>query len=242
MNEKRMSGTDRKQLILSSVRGLLCDKGLSVTTKELSEAAGVSEALIYKYFSSKEEIYLSLVEKCCQGHKGLSHELAELPPSSEVLVCATFLMIHIMTSGMQTEEPEFTLTTEQINGLVMQSLRDDGEVARRLFAQGLGPWVDYFISSMEAAENNGDLIAGPIDKRNLIWMIHHGVRGNQMTLMPTPDAFMTSIKDLNSFKKDLLVFSLMAMGMKVNVIIKIIDSNFFKDFKSKTIQSQGVPT
>ena len=57
----RLSGGERRQAIADAVRGVFADKGFDgTTTRELAKAAGVSEALLYKHFPSKESLYAAL--------------------------------------------------------------------------------------------------------------------------------------------------------------------------------------
>ena len=234
-----MNSEDRKLCILAAVRGLFCKKGLSVTSKELSKAAGVSEALIYKHFDSKEDLYKALVEKSCRGHEEVGQELASLKPSTEVLVCATYLMIHIITAGTNEGKEDFSLSPEETRGLLLQSFQTDGEVARTLFEQGLAPWVQYFVSSMQAAKKSGDLEQGPMDFDSLVWLAHHAVMGIKMTLHPTPDAFMAKAQTEQKLKNNTLIFALRGMGLRLETIKEIMKSNNFKQFIKKIDSPTG---
>ena len=65
---KRMSAANRREQILSVSCDLFRKYGYdSVTTKQLSEALGCSEALIFKHFKSKEDIYLELMNQWEHG-------------------------------------------------------------------------------------------------------------------------------------------------------------------------------
>ncbi|PYM09743.1 MAG: hypothetical protein DME18_17505 [Verrucomicrobia bacterium] len=55
MIEQRLSAEERREAIVKAALPLFARKGFAnTTTRELADAAGVSEALIYKHFPSKE--------------------------------------------------------------------------------------------------------------------------------------------------------------------------------------------
>lgn len=68
----RMSGDKRREQILQTAFDLFSRKGFSgTTTKDIARAAGVSEAMVFKHFGSKDELYGALIEaKTCND--GLS--------------------------------------------------------------------------------------------------------------------------------------------------------------------------
>ncbi|HEX6279369.1 MAG TPA: TetR/AcrR family transcriptional regulator [Pyrinomonadaceae bacterium] len=66
----RMTGDKRREQILQTAFDLFSHKGFSgTTTKDIARAAGVSEAMVFKHFSSKDELYGALLEakKCHEG-------------------------------------------------------------------------------------------------------------------------------------------------------------------------------
>lgn len=60
---KRLSAVERKKTILEAAREEFAKTGDvgGTTTKKIAARAGVSEAIIYRYFESKEELYLAAV-------------------------------------------------------------------------------------------------------------------------------------------------------------------------------------
>lgn len=59
----RVDAETRRGLIIRSAAELFAERPLhEVTTKQLSEAAGVSEALIFQHFGSKQGLYVAVVE------------------------------------------------------------------------------------------------------------------------------------------------------------------------------------
>ena len=61
-SRKRIPGQIRKATITRSAASLFAEKGFSGTkTREIAERAGVSEALIFKHFPSKEDLYAAIL-------------------------------------------------------------------------------------------------------------------------------------------------------------------------------------
>ncbi|GIP22311.1 TetR/AcrR family transcriptional regulator [Paenibacillus sp. J22TS3] len=55
---------ERRERILRVAAAIFAEKGIAaIKIGELAEAAGMSQGLLYRYFSSKEEIFAVLVEK-----------------------------------------------------------------------------------------------------------------------------------------------------------------------------------
>ena len=67
---KKISGTQRKELILNAACCLFAENGYEkTTTKQIALAAKCSEALIYKYFESKKTIMDTLLEEWVLAQK-----------------------------------------------------------------------------------------------------------------------------------------------------------------------------
>ncbi len=60
---RRMAAKDRKDQIAKIAAGLFSQKGFSgTTTKEIAESAGVSEAIIFRHFATKEALYSAILD------------------------------------------------------------------------------------------------------------------------------------------------------------------------------------
>ena len=61
----KLTGQQRREAIVKAVRKVFAEKGFhGTTTKELGRAAGVSEALLFKYFPNKEALYAAMQAAC----------------------------------------------------------------------------------------------------------------------------------------------------------------------------------
>ena len=66
--------------ILDAAHELLLTIGLArATTKEIAKAAGCSEAALYKYFASKEDLFVTVLKERLPGLNPLLSRLAEDP-------------------------------------------------------------------------------------------------------------------------------------------------------------------
>jgi len=77
---ERLSADDRRQQILREAMGCFADLGFrGTTTRLLAERVGISEAALYRYFSSKEALYAAIIDQ-----KMASPELLDtLRPAAE---------------------------------------------------------------------------------------------------------------------------------------------------------------
>lgn len=64
-----MTGDRRREQILETAVDLFSKHGFSgTTTKKIAEAAGVSEAMVFRHFASKDELYGAILHsKVCEG-------------------------------------------------------------------------------------------------------------------------------------------------------------------------------
>lgn len=64
----RLTASDRRQKILDAAAGLFARKGYQgATTREIAEEAGINEALLFRHFPSKENLYWTLIEELCMA-------------------------------------------------------------------------------------------------------------------------------------------------------------------------------
>lgn len=62
--QTRYSSADRREQILDVATGLFAQQGFrGTTTKLIADGAGVTEALIFRHFPTKEELYWAVIER-----------------------------------------------------------------------------------------------------------------------------------------------------------------------------------
>jgi AcrR family transcriptional regulator len=74
-----MAGEERRHQILAVAVSLFSERGFrGTTTKEIAQAAGVSEAMVFRHFATKEELYAAILDHkaCSSGGKFEPAEMA----------------------------------------------------------------------------------------------------------------------------------------------------------------------
>ena len=77
----RLSSEERRAAIISAVQRVFAEKGFhGTTTRELAQAAGVSEALLFKHFPNKEALYAAMQHSCGEQDNLKVERLKALEP------------------------------------------------------------------------------------------------------------------------------------------------------------------
>ncbi len=70
-SKKRMAADERKVQIVKVAMTLFAKNGFKgTTTREIARQAGISEAVIFKYFSKKEGLYNAIIDARCNDTQG----------------------------------------------------------------------------------------------------------------------------------------------------------------------------
>ena len=67
----RVSSGDRRQQILDAAANLFAHQGFQgTTTRQIAARAGINEAIIFRHFPSKEDLYWAILDDRCHPHSG----------------------------------------------------------------------------------------------------------------------------------------------------------------------------
>ena len=210
-----MTAEDRRKAIVKAVLPLFARKGFAnTTTKELAEVAGVSEALIYKHFPSKESLYAEIQNLGCAGRDGRLEKLSSLEPSTSTLVYIVYYLMRIIAIG-KVNEP---VSWEIRHRMVLNSCLEDGSFARFLFQNRVNDCIARMIACLDAAAASGDLAGSPVCKENRLRFAHHIAA--MIAIMHLPDK---PAVDYRTSREELLNqavwFALRGMGVKDEAIV-----------------------
>jgi AcrR family transcriptional regulator len=168
MVQIRLDSDERRKTIVTAAIPLFARKGFSgTTTRELAEAAHISEALLFKHFPSKQSLYREILRLGCEVDPALER-LAQLTPSSETLIhMIRFMVRYFVFSAGASGELDSRLR------LVLYSCIEDGEYAREMFETLFERVVPLFTASVAAATAAGDLVPAAINAANRFWFAQH---------------------------------------------------------------------
>jgi AcrR family transcriptional regulator len=212
----KLSSEERRAAIIKAVRRVFAAKGFhGTTTRELAEAAGVSEALLFKHFPDKEALYSAMQISCCDEQGADRGErLMALEPSASTLVFLVHLVFsHMVGPRPVNEDDEATIQAR----LMLRSLAEDGEFAR-MFLQGMPSlWASKVEQCLQAALDAGDAVAGPVAPRLAAWFAHHVAAQLLTQMLPTHPALDYG-EPREKLVEQAVWFALRGMGLKEEII------------------------
>jgi AcrR family transcriptional regulator len=209
----RLDSDDRRRAIVNAAVPLFARNGFTgTTTRELAAAAGVSEALLFRHFPSKQSLYREILALGCEGDPALER-LATLPASTATLVCIVRFMVRRFVLGSDSERREGDLKMR----LILHSSLEDGDYARELFAAVAPRVVPLFSASLDAAAACGDIALLPASRANRFWFAQHVAAMMAMTFLPQ-NGFIPYEGTLDQLVEEAGDFILRGIGMTETAI------------------------
>ena len=167
---KKMNGADRKRSIINAARPLFAQYGFQgASVRKIARAAGVSEALLYRHFSSKEDLYQEILRYGVDISGIFADQLEKLVPGAESLVAYVYLAFKLILA----EVPRFEEAQYWHERLLFQSLIGDRTYADSHFQNLVEALKDPMARHMEAAKEAGDLGEMNTPPINRFWFAHH---------------------------------------------------------------------
>jgi AcrR family transcriptional regulator len=128
-----MTGDKRREQIIQTAVNLFSQKGFKgTTTKEIARAAGVSEAMVFKHFESKDALYGALLQS-----KGCREGVQRFPWEENAKLQKALnakddhgVFYHIALDAMKKHQAD-----EGFMRLLMYSALEEHELAERFFSE-----------------------------------------------------------------------------------------------------------
>jgi AcrR family transcriptional regulator len=159
----RMSREERRKLILIKVRELFAHEGLhGVTTRELAQAAGISEGLLFKIFPNKETLYHAMLALFSDSISEKTRKIISLKPSTSTLVLIVHLFVSELISVRLTERDDFIR-------LYLRSLAGDGEFARHVLEETDRQLIPILRANIKASIASGDVVDSSVPRHLRAW-------------------------------------------------------------------------
>jgi AcrR family transcriptional regulator len=209
-----MPSADRRTAIIGAARNIFVEKGFDrTTTHELAQAAGVSEALLFKHFPNKEALYSAIQLSGLNDETArLVERLESLEPSTASLV----FLVHDLVSHILGGPPGFD-EGQIFFRLILRSLMDKGEFTRLAIQGGPRLWARKVEECIKAAKHAGDVRNRPLRPNLAGWMVHQIITGFMLHSLPGE-----SVIDYGVSREELVNqvvwFCLCGMGLKEEAI------------------------
>lgn len=170
-SKQRLTSDERRLAILEAAIPLLAEAGFhGATTKVLAKRVGVSEALLYQHFPSKEALYAEVQNHLCNQHPGFEKVISSRTASTESLVYFVFLVAQLVLDA-----PEGFDFNTVLPRVILQSVLDDGVFARTHLERNMMPLVKRISTCISAARKAGDTVADDGTPDDLRFIFGHHV-------------------------------------------------------------------
>jgi len=170
-----MAGEERRLQILAVAVSLFSERGFrGTTTKEIAQAAGVSEAMVFRHFATKQELYAAILDhKACAGDKFEPEEMAAgaIQRKDDR---AVFEALALGALNHHEKDPDF-------QRLLLHSALEKHELAQMFFDEFVRRVYEFLGSYIRERQREGALIEmdPAIVVRCFIGMVmHHSLNNN----------------------------------------------------------------
>lgn len=214
-DQTRLPSDERRDQILSAALRVFADRGFhGATTRELAKAAGVSEALMFRHFPTKEDLYAALQTHCCQAKMAkVSDTLTSLDDSTTSLITLVhYIMAKMLRSAAQVEPTEHAL-----HRLLANSFLEDGVFARGFMARAAAPFIEKLEACLRAAIKSKDAVKTPTGTHAGAWFVQHLAAMLMLNEMPGNPVVVLD-DDRPAQVKQAVWFALQGLGVKPEAI------------------------
>ena len=170
-----MAGDERRSQILRVAVGLFSHEGFrGTTTKKIAQAAGVSEAMVFRHFATKEELYTAILDhKACSGD-AIDLELMVADAVARRDDRAVFEGLAFNALEHHEHDPDF-------QRLLLHAALEGHELAQMFFEKFVRRVYEFLGAYIRERQREGALIdiEPAIVVRSFIGMIiHHSLNNN----------------------------------------------------------------
>lgn len=212
--QPRMPFDERRKLIITRVRELFAHKGLEgATSRELAQAAGVSEGLLFEHFPNKEALFLAMLESLEASLPDNIQKSLSLEPSTSTLI----LIVHtLVTELLSLHSEEFN----DITRIYLRSLAGDGEFAHVALRKARERLIPKIEENIKAAEASGDIDESLVPYRMRAWFVDRLAFVLLVDLLPPVPAVDYRIPR-GELVREAVRFLLRGIGLKEEVIRRL---------------------
>lgn len=181
MKRRRISGAERKELILDEARRIFSTHGYEgARTQDIARASQVSEALVYRHFPTKQALYRAVLRRTIRDQNA-NHEivgLRDISPHGLIQNLQTYFQI-AAGDGPEVVKEGFRL--------LLASVAGDASFARLIYRRANRMMNERVYKALLRAQESGDIDGRLLDPRNTSMFIEHiGTMMNSLIRTPSP--------------------------------------------------------
>jgi len=171
----RMAGEERRMQILRLAVSLFSQRGFSgTTTREIAQAAGVSEAMVFRHFATKEELYSAILD-----HKAFSDSAFD--PREVVAQAVQQRDDHAVFEGLAFSALEHHECDTEFHRLLLHAALERHELAEMFWERNVRPLYEFLGGYIRQRQRDGAMI--DIDPAVVVrafvgMVIHHSLNNN----------------------------------------------------------------
>jgi AcrR family transcriptional regulator len=169
----RLPGEERRRQIIEAAATLFSRKGFrGTTTREIAGAVGVSEAMLFKHFATKEELYAAIIETRSHGRRVLDAAVAaaEREDDAEVLRTLAREMIERTRTDATLMRLTFfsALEGHALSDMMFRSrVQQLDEFLSRYFEKRIAAGAFRSLDALQAAWNFLGMVAYHVQRQEL---------------------------------------------------------------------------
>ena len=211
----RLPAEERRAAIIRAALKVFSENGFhGATTRALAKAAGVSEALIFRHFPSKDELYAAMQAECCRLKSNEESErVMSLDPSTSTLV----IMVHFLIAKMLIPPKDASGIENSLHRLLAQSFIEDGEFARQFMRHVADELIAKLEACVKAAAKAGDMIDSPVRPDLRAWFVEHFAAMLMLNQLPGEPIVVFKASPAAQLEQAVW-FALLGMGLKPEAI------------------------
>ena len=170
-----MAGEERKLQILRVAMRLFSQCGFSgTTTRKIAQASGVSEAMVFRHYANKEELYAAILD-----HKACSTPLGD--PRELVADAIARKDDRAVFEGLALGMLEVHELDGDFQRLLLHSALEEHDLSRMFWERTVLPFYEFLGDYVRQRQNDGafrEVEPKIVVRAFLGMMIHHSLNNN----------------------------------------------------------------
>lgn len=218
----RLNAQERRQHIIEKAAHLVAENGeRNVTTRLIAKESGISDALLYQHFPSKDELFREITDILQGKSLSLPDLFLESKPSSRTL------MDYLYLSAYVSLHPSLQKQGADLPRLLLESFLGDGALLRTHVNRRWGLIAETFRESLQAAKTAGDMFQNRGEDQadtTLVMEMAHQLIVTIHCFQYLPDKpLMTTALSPDQFVDRVVLFILRGLGFKEAAIKRLYD-------------------